>query len=69
MVGPLAVFTRHLWCRELEPKYFPFCEALFMLFFSFLPLLRSDTLGHILPTLGKDWTHQGIAKLYHKVSQ
>uniref|UniRef100_H0X9G9 phosphatidate phosphatase n=1 Tax=Otolemur garnettii TaxID=30611 RepID=H0X9G9_OTOGA len=25
--------------------------------------------GHILPTLGKDWTHQGIAKLYHKVSQ
>lgn len=32
-------------------------------------LFRSDTLGHILPTLGKDWTHQGIAKLYHKVSQ
>lgn len=30
---------------------------------------RSDTLGHILPTLGKDWTHQGIAHLYHKVSQ
>jgi len=30
---------------------------------------RSDTLGHILPTLGKDWTHQGIARLYHKVSQ
>lgn len=30
---------------------------------------RSDTLGHILPTLGKDWTHQGIAQLYHKVSQ
>lgn len=29
---------------------------------------RSDTLGHILPTLGKDWTHQGIASLYHKVS-
>uniref|UniRef100_A0A8C2USG8 phosphatidate phosphatase n=2 Tax=Chinchilla lanigera TaxID=34839 RepID=A0A8C2USG8_CHILA len=32
-------------------------------------ITRSDTLGHILPTLGKDWTHQGIAKLYHKVSQ
>ncbi|XP_028996097.1 phosphatidate phosphatase LPIN1 isoform X2 [Betta splendens] len=32
-------------------------------------ITRSDTLGHILPTLGKDWTHQGIAQLYHKVSQ
>uniref|UniRef100_A0A803TGH2 phosphatidate phosphatase n=1 Tax=Anolis carolinensis TaxID=28377 RepID=A0A803TGH2_ANOCA len=32
-------------------------------------ITRSDTLGHILPTLGKDWTHQGIAKLYHKVNQ
>ncbi|CAK6434864.1 unnamed protein product [Pipistrellus nathusii] len=32
-------------------------------------ITRSDTLGHILPQLGKDWTHQGIAKLYHKVSQ
>uniref|UniRef100_H2RJV8 phosphatidate phosphatase n=1 Tax=Takifugu rubripes TaxID=31033 RepID=H2RJV8_TAKRU len=31
-------------------------------------ITRSDTLGHILPTLGKDWTHQGIASLYHKVS-
>lgn len=31
-------------------------------------VFRSDTLGHILPTLGKDWTHQGIANLYHKVS-
>ncbi|XP_034018140.1 phosphatidate phosphatase LPIN1 [Thalassophryne amazonica] len=32
-------------------------------------ITRSDTLGQILPTLGKDWTHQGIAHLYHKVSQ
>ncbi|XP_065144401.2 phosphatidate phosphatase LPIN1 isoform X2 [Paramisgurnus dabryanus] len=32
-------------------------------------ITRSDTLGHILPTLGKDWTHQGIAQLYHRVSQ
>ncbi|XP_046887091.1 phosphatidate phosphatase LPIN1-like isoform X2 [Hypomesus transpacificus] len=32
-------------------------------------ITRSDTLGHILPTLGKDWTHQGIARLYHRVSQ
>ncbi|XP_047436545.1 phosphatidate phosphatase LPIN1 isoform X2 [Mugil cephalus] len=31
-------------------------------------ITRSDTLGHILPTLGKDWTHQGIAQLYHRVS-
>uniref|UniRef100_A0A8C5G8D5 phosphatidate phosphatase n=1 Tax=Gouania willdenowi TaxID=441366 RepID=A0A8C5G8D5_GOUWI len=30
-------------------------------------ITRSDTLGHILPTLGKDWTHQGIARLYHRV--
>nr|XP_029530977.1 phosphatidate phosphatase LPIN1-like isoform X2 [Oncorhynchus nerka] len=32
-------------------------------------ITRSDTLGHILPTLGKDWTHQGIARLFHRVSQ
>uniref|UniRef100_A0A3Q3VKY0 phosphatidate phosphatase n=1 Tax=Mola mola TaxID=94237 RepID=A0A3Q3VKY0_MOLML len=32
-------------------------------------ITRSETLGHILPTLGKDWTHQGITRLYHKVSQ
>ncbi|XP_059927786.1 phosphatidate phosphatase LPIN1 isoform X1 [Gadus macrocephalus] len=31
-------------------------------------ITRSDTLGHILPTLGKDWTHQDIARLYHNVS-
>lgn len=47
----------------------PFRDALLTLFFLSLFLFRSDTLGHILPTLGKDWTHQGIAKLYHKVSQ
>lgn len=28
---------------------------------------RSDALGHILPQLGKDWTHQGITSLYHKI--
>ncbi|XP_008308631.1 phosphatidate phosphatase LPIN1 isoform X1 [Cynoglossus semilaevis] len=32
-------------------------------------ITRSDTLGHILPTLGKDWTHQGITRLYNRVSQ
>lgn len=28
---------------------------------------RSDALGHILPQLGKDWTHQGITSLYHRI--
>ncbi|XP_063001625.1 phosphatidate phosphatase LPIN3 [Elgaria multicarinata webbii] len=30
-------------------------------------ITRSDALGHILPHLGKDWTHQGITKLFHKI--
>ncbi|XP_077191553.1 phosphatidate phosphatase LPIN3 isoform X2 [Paroedura picta] len=30
-------------------------------------ITKSDALGHILPHLGKDWTHQGIARLYHKI--
>lgn len=30
---------------------------------------RSDALGHILPQFGKDWTHKGIAKLYHNIYQ
>ncbi|KAM8798001.1 phosphatidate phosphatase LPIN3 [Eudromia elegans] len=29
-------------------------------------ITKSDALGHILPHLGKDWTHHGIAKLFHK---
>ncbi|KAG8442144.1 hypothetical protein GDO86_011080 [Hymenochirus boettgeri] len=28
-----------------------------------------DALGQILPQLGKDWTHQGIAKLYHSIHE
>ncbi|KAM4691808.1 phosphatidate phosphatase LPIN3-like [Rhinophrynus dorsalis] len=28
---------------------------------------RSDTLGHILPQLGKDWTQPGIVQLYHAI--
>ncbi|XP_026853416.2 phosphatidate phosphatase LPIN2 isoform X1 [Electrophorus electricus] len=32
-------------------------------------ITKSDALGHILPQLGKDWTHQGIAKLYHRIHQ
>ncbi|XP_028355329.1 phosphatidate phosphatase LPIN3 isoform X2 [Physeter macrocephalus] len=30
-------------------------------------ITKSDALGHILPQLGKDWTHQGITGLYHKI--
>lgn len=29
----------------------------------------SDLLGHVLPTLGKDWTHPGLAALYNKICQ
>ncbi|XP_077411234.1 phosphatidate phosphatase LPIN2-like isoform X2 [Vanacampus margaritifer] len=32
-------------------------------------ITKSDVFGHILPQLGKDWTHEGIAKLYHSVHQ
>ncbi|XP_061877556.1 phosphatidate phosphatase LPIN2-like [Entelurus aequoreus] len=32
-------------------------------------ITKSDVFGQILPQLGKDWTHQGIAKLYHSVHQ
>ncbi|NXH10732.1 LPIN3 phosphatase, partial [Bucco capensis] len=30
-------------------------------------ITKSDALGHIFPNLGKDWTHHGIAKLFHKI--
>ncbi|KAM6053496.1 phosphatidate phosphatase LPIN3 isoform 2-T3 [Theristicus caerulescens] len=30
-------------------------------------ITKSDALGHVLPHLGKDWTHHGIAKLFHKI--
>uniref|UniRef100_A0A8B9VWP1 phosphatidate phosphatase n=1 Tax=Anas zonorhyncha TaxID=75864 RepID=A0A8B9VWP1_9AVES len=32
-------------------------------------ITKSDALGHILPQFGKDWTHQGIAKLYHSINE
>uniref|UniRef100_A0A3P8UDK4 phosphatidate phosphatase n=1 Tax=Cynoglossus semilaevis TaxID=244447 RepID=A0A3P8UDK4_CYNSE len=32
-------------------------------------ITKSDVFGHILPHLGKAWTHPGIAKLYHSVHQ
>ncbi|NXO22601.1 LPIN3 phosphatase, partial [Cisticola juncidis] len=30
-------------------------------------ITKSDALGHILPQLGKDWTHPGIVKLFHRI--
>ncbi|XP_078711924.1 phosphatidate phosphatase LPIN1-like [Lampetra fluviatilis] len=32
-------------------------------------ITKSDALGQILPTLGKDWTHEGIARLFHRIHQ
>ncbi|KAM9322232.1 phosphatidate phosphatase LPIN2 isoform 2-T2 [Pholidichthys leucotaenia] len=32
-------------------------------------ITKSDVFGQILPQLGKDWTHEGIAKLYHSVAE
>lgn len=29
-----------------------------------LYVFRSDVFGQILPVIGKDWTHSGVAKLY-----
>lgn len=28
------------------------------------PTIRSDALGHVLNMIGRDWTHQGVAKLF-----
>ncbi|RMZ77620.1 hypothetical protein DV738_g4301, partial [Chaetothyriales sp. CBS 135597] len=30
-------------------------------------ITKSDTLGHILNMVGRDWTHQGVAKLYTEI--
>ena len=32
-------------------------------------ITSSDVLGQVLPNLGKDWTHPGIAKLYKIISE
>ena len=32
-------------------------------------ITKSDMLGHVLPRFGKDWTHQGIAKLYTAIAK
>ncbi|VDK88027.1 unnamed protein product [Dibothriocephalus latus] len=31
-------------------------------------ITRSDLLGHVLPMLGHDWTHDGVAELYSKIA-
>ena len=31
-------------------------------------ITKSDVLGNILPRLGKDWSHEGITKLYTNIS-
>lgn len=31
-------------------------------------ITKSDVLGHVLTSIGRDWTHQGVAKLYTEIS-
>eukprot|EP00004_Rigifila_ramosa_P002803 TRINITY_DN12872_c0_g1_i1.p1 TRINITY_DN12872_c0_g1~~TRINITY_DN12872_c0_g1_i1.p1 ORF type:complete len:782 (-),score=143.09 TRINITY_DN12872_c0_g1_i1:16-2361(-) len=31
-------------------------------------ITKSDALGHILPLLGKDWSHSGVAQLYSSIA-
>lgn len=31
-------------------------------------ITKSDVLGHVLNTFGRDWTHQGVAKLYTEIA-
>eukprot|EP00357_Protocruzia_adherens_P016569 CAMPEP_0115047002 /NCGR_PEP_ID=MMETSP0216-20121206/49063_1 /TAXON_ID=223996 /ORGANISM="Protocruzia adherens, Strain Boccale" /LENGTH=701 /DNA_ID=CAMNT_0002430147 /DNA_START=35 /DNA_END=2140 /DNA_ORIENTATION=- len=30
-------------------------------------ITRSDVLGHLMPMLGKDWSHEGVTELYTKI--
>lgn len=32
-------------------------------------ITRSDLLGHVLPTLGVDWSHPGITQLFHNIAR
>ncbi|CAL9704199.1 unnamed protein product [Knipowitschia caucasica] len=32
-------------------------------------ITKSDALGHLLTSIGADWTHSGIATLYHRIHQ
>jgi phosphatidate phosphatase LPIN len=31
-------------------------------------ITKSDALGHVLNMIGRDWTHSGVAKLYHDIA-
>jgi phosphatidate phosphatase LPIN len=31
-------------------------------------ITKSDVLGHVLTTIGRDWTHSGVAKLYTEIA-
>lgn len=31
-------------------------------------ITKSDVMGHIMPILGKDWTHEGVAKLFNLIT-
>ncbi|KAI5918239.1 LNS2-domain-containing protein [Camillea tinctor] len=31
-------------------------------------ITKSDALGHVLNMIGRDWTHAGVAKLYHDIA-
>ena len=32
-------------------------------------ITKSDALGQILPSIGKDWTQRGIAQLYQNIAR
>lgn len=32
-------------------------------------ITKTDMLGHVLPRFGRDWTHEGIAKLYTSIKR
>jgi hypothetical protein len=32
-------------------------------------ITRSDVFGHVLPTLGRDWSHQGVARLFSNINR
>ncbi|WFD06256.1 phosphatidate phosphatase [Malassezia vespertilionis] len=54
------------------------CRARVFLWDSKLPVVvsdidgtitKSDALGHVFTLMGRDWTHLGVAKLYHDIAQ
>lgn len=66
-----TLFPRKIYSRLHLSVCFSFLISLILLHIesSLLVSRRSDALGHILPQFGKDWTHKGIAKLYHKIHE